>query len=212
MENMLMQLYDNEVLKDNFSSVNLLEMISSVEHHEMVIKGKQEVSSDGEYVYYICQGKVLTERAGTILAISGEGEFVGLDALLREEYVKDTFVGLEKGFVLKFRSEEVLLKLLSLQEGWVYLLAQEKLRNENLVRNNIYIHQSGKEKLKYVLSYLAEQFGTWTEKGIVIPRCFNKTIIANYANITLTSLRRIMRVLVIEDWLEMENYTLIIKE
>lgn len=211
MENSFAYLYDTTVVQETFDNQNLFDIISCTEHKTLNLKRRQQIHVEKK-IYYILKGKVMTSRNGVILAIDGENNFIGLESLFTEDLSRDTFFILENAVLLEFDTEEALYNLLSLQEGWVHLILQEKRRQEQLTRTYVCIHKKGKEKLQYTLSYLAKEFGIVTDKGILIPKCFNKSIISNFANLTMNSLKRILDTLEKEGWLEIENNCLIIRK
>ncbi|MBC2242717.1 Crp/Fnr family transcriptional regulator [Listeria booriae] len=211
MEDSLNRLYETTVLKNNFNNINLFKILSLNKSEKKKIKRKQKINNDNKHLYYINSGKIMTKRNDVIISIHQEGEFVGLNALLDEENTKDEFIVVEDGLVCEFESMEALFTLLSLQEGWIYLLVQEKLRCERLIQNSICIHKNGKEKIKKIFVYLAREFGTATEKGMLLPTSFNRSLIAEYSNVTLKSLKKIIELLALEEWLEINGQKIYIK-
>ncbi|MBC2371055.1 Crp/Fnr family transcriptional regulator [Listeria booriae] len=207
----ILELYGRDTLEDKFNDSNLFRQLSSLTPKKMEIKKRDVLTSSSDYIYYIVNGTLAQKKLGVPLAVIGGGSFIGLNSFLFQKNDVEKYEVLEAGTVLAFNKKDTLFLLLSLQEGWLYLLFREKKQNEILVENQLLLYKSGQDRVKETLCQLAEKFGTPVQEGWIIPRCFNKKFLADYTNMTLNSIKRITEIYIAKGWLTIEKYHFIIK-
>ncbi|MBC2160146.1 Crp/Fnr family transcriptional regulator [Listeria booriae] len=212
MEDSLFDLYSRAIIEDEFNNSNLHNTIFNLDKKIVSFKKKDLFTSDSRYIYRVLNGKVVLKRNDIIISIIGEGDFIGISSLFNSSNDIDSYEALEDITLLVFDKNELLLVLFGLQEGWVYLLLQEKLLNEEITNNHMLLCQTGKVRLKNTLYNLADEYGTPVSEGKLIPKCFNRTMLSSYTNLSLTTIKRLTESYMREGWLEIEKHCFKVKE
>lgn len=217
MESPIMDLYGKDIVKEIFSYTNFLKVLLTSgilfskkeipNHKTLVVENEQNRD-----VYFVEEGIVLLNSNKSVVRIMGPKQIIGLngDALLDESFYTATAISKVTAYV--FSKKEVLQTLMSMQEGWLYIYLNNQ-RNEKFMNDRYELmRQSGERRLRDVLSELANNYGVPKDDYIYIPKIFTRKIIANYTNLSVKSLARIMKTLAEEDFLIYDSKQLVMSK
>lgn len=209
MESPFIELYGKETVEENFNYTQFLKVLLSsgipfekkeVANHRVLVFENER----NEDVYFIEDGIVVLNRNSNVVRIVGSKEIIGLNGsvLIDENFYTATVISKITAYI--FSKKEVLQTLIGMQEGWLYMHLNN-LSNENFMNKKyILMRKNGEERLKDALTELASKYGVQHGCEIHIPKVFTRKIIANYTNLSVKSLARIMKRLV-EDGFLVDN-------
>lgn len=200
---MLVELYDKNIIEKNFNSAVFLENLLLSNHihpKELEIDKKQNLVESGvhnESIYFIRRGIVSSS-----LGFMGKGRFLGLDTLAMNDKPLYTIKTIEPCELYVFDKLEVMEYLFSLQEGWLFLYLIEKEERNLLLKNHSFLTLKGLERMEAVLIDLAQDFGVREDDMVILPKSFSKKLIAEYANLSVNTITILIKELKKEQFLK----------
>ncbi|MBC1212283.1 Crp/Fnr family transcriptional regulator [Listeria booriae] len=196
----LKDLYSQDTIKREFNSKQLYSLLTNDDFFE--IKQQTLMFSKNDkiplrdyskhYVYYILEGITCISIEEQIIDFRGIGEFVGLvdstSVYGNEFYLKP----LMDVTVQRFEKSEVMAKIMSIQDGYLYHYNCMLDCYDNYT-NRIMLHEETDERRTLTtLIYIGENFGVKYENVHVIPRVFTRKLMAAYLGISRTKLSDIL--------------------
>lgn len=198
----LNDLYSREIIETEFNKEKLYSLLLNndffeVKKQEIVLKKNDNItlrSGKVDYVYYISQGIAFTSIGDQIMDFCGQGEFVGLvdnSSVKESEFYLNPLTELT---VWRFKKSDVMAKIMSLQDGYLYYYNCMQERYQSYT-NRIMLHEETDEQRTLIaLHDIGEKFGRYIQSlnRYVIPRTFTRTLVADYLGISRTKLSDIL--------------------
>lgn len=198
----LNDLYSRESIETEFNKEKLYSLLLNNDFFEVK---KQEIllQKDGnvtlrngkvDYVYYISQGIAFTSIGEQIIDFCGQGEFVGLvdnSSVKGSDFYLNPLTELT---VWRFKKSDVMTKVMSLQDGYLYYYNCMQERYQSYT-NRIMLHEETDEKRTLIaLHDIGEKFGRYNASlnMCVIPKAFTRKLVAAYLGISRTKLSDIL--------------------
>ncbi|MBC1780003.1 Crp/Fnr family transcriptional regulator [Listeria booriae] len=215
-----LDLFDKDVIGERFSSDHLLHLLQDNSDYEIesekIELARHEIlfheNQVHDHIYIIETGIFGAWRGTHIINFVGEYGFIGMDNILGNEPSTLTLIALTKAVVWRFSKEEVMRKLMYMQEGLFFLYNDMKLTNEYLINRSILQVTDAKERIKTFMIQLGKAYGEETADQFILPKIFTKKIISNYLNLTSTTVYYICKKLIKEGFLEPISYQLIVNK
>ncbi|EUJ27896.1 cAMP-binding domain-containing protein [Listeria cornellensis FSL F6-0969] len=91
----------------------------------------------------------------------------------------------------------MLTTLLSFQEGWLFLYANNHKKEEMLFSKTLLLQETANHRLLVLLKDVARLFGEYHDGILFIPNYFSKTLLANYANLSIRTFNTLC-----SEWME----------
>ncbi|EAH3956996.1 cyclic nucleotide-binding domain-containing protein, partial [Listeria monocytogenes] len=122
------ELFDKDMINQTFNNSKLLHVLFDQKSHPIeqeiitVKKGgflflENEIHDS---IYLVAEGLIIVWKSAHVIHIVGKREFVGLDSILNEKSFFSA-EALGDAILWRFSKEEVVCKLMNLQEGIFYL-------------------------------------------------------------------------------------------
>ncbi|MBA3927683.1 Crp/Fnr family transcriptional regulator [Listeria rustica] len=215
-----LDLFDKAVIDEHFSSNHLLGLLQDNHDYEIecekVELARHEVlfqeNQIHDYMYIIESGIFGAWRGSHIIHFIGKDGFIGIDSILGNEPATLTLISLTKSSLWRFAKEDVMRKLMYMQEGLFFLYNNMKVTNEYLINRSILQVTDAKERIKIFMTQLGKLYGEETPTQFILPKIFTKKIISNYLNLTSTTVYYICKELIKEGFLEPMSYQLIVNK
>ncbi|MBC1499785.1 Crp/Fnr family transcriptional regulator [Listeria weihenstephanensis] len=215
-----LDLFDKDVVGERFSSNHLFNLLQEKDIYEIesekIQLARHEIlfyeNKVHDYMYIIESGIFGAWRGSHIMSFVGQDGFIGLDSILGNDPSFLTVVALTKAVVWRFSKEEVMRKLMYMQEGLFFLYNDMKRTNEYLINRSILQVTDAKERIKIFMIQLGKTYGVEKQDQIILPKIFTKKIISNYLNLTSTTVYYICKELIKEGFLEPISYQLIVNK
>ncbi|MBC2161745.1 Crp/Fnr family transcriptional regulator [Listeria booriae] len=215
-----MQLFDKEVMEETFNTNQLINLLLDKKIYPIpsttLLLNKRDILFDEnqihEYIYIVKSGLFSNWRKGHVISFTKQNEFIGVDSILGNEPSFFTVQALAKAEVWRFTKEDVMRKLMSTQEGVFYLYNEMKTNNEYLIQRNVYQMVETKERIMANMIQLAKRYGKEDTQHLILPKNLTKKIIANYLNITMTTMYYICKQLIQEGFLEPISHQLVMNK
>lgn len=203
------ELFDKQVVSKQFNSDQLLKLllddsIYPIAHEIIQVKKSTILLHEDEvheYLYIIQSGLCSTTKDGHIKSFLKEDEVIGMNNILGNEASSFTITALTNMVLLKFTKEDVMLKLMHLQEGLFFLYNDMKTMNQHMVQRDVLHVVDTKERLKMNIVYLGVLYGNEIQNQLILPKNFTKKMVSNFINLTPTTVYNICKQLVEEGFL-----------
>lgn len=215
-----LELFDKDEIGERFSRDNLLHLLR--DNHDYKIESKKIQLARHEvlfyekqvdnYVYIVESGIFGAWRDTHIINFIGEYGLVGMTNILGNEPSSLTVIALTKAEVWCFSKEDVMRKLMYMQEGLFFLYNDMKMANEYLIHRSILQETDAKERIKTFMIQLGKMYGEETATQLILPKIFTKKIISNYLNLTSTTVYHICKELIKDQFLEPISYQLVVNK
>ncbi|CAM4049223.1 Crp/Fnr family transcriptional regulator [Listeria booriae] len=187
-----MELFDKDVMEEEFSSTELLHVLSDktsfpIDTERKVFRKKDQIVIENEihdYIYFIQSGICGVWKNEHINSFIGESDIIGFNEILGNEPSFTSVIALNEIVTWRFSKEQVMSKLMYSQEGAFYLYQYMKLINANLLQKQTLQTEETKKQLLLTLTYLGQQYGEENQHHIILPKIFTKKIISNYLGMT----------------------------
>ncbi|EUJ24349.1 Crp/Fnr family transcriptional regulator [Listeria cornellensis] len=143
-----------------------------------------------DYVYYISQGVASASIGEQIIDFRGQADFFGLVDSNSIQGARFYLNPLVKLTMWRFEKSEVMAKIMSLQDGYLYhyncMLDRYRSYEGRIILND----ETDEQRTLIVLGNIGRRFGTYkVEKdAFVIPGFFTRRLIASYLGISRTKL------------------------
>ncbi|MBC1402850.1 Crp/Fnr family transcriptional regulator [Listeria booriae] len=200
----LMELYNQETIEQDFHPRKLLKLLLADNnfsiHKERVTFGKgdeiilEPVNAESPYVYAVEIGIGALYLGKQIVDFVGEGDFMGLH---HSQGVQNTRMSGEvltgKMVVWRFVLSDVIAKIMSIQEGYLYHYNYMRMMYERYALKIITNSNTNQQKVESMLQAIAERFGiNRTENHIKLPKCFTRGVMASYIGISNATLSGVL--------------------
>ncbi|EUJ42835.1 Crp/Fnr family transcriptional regulator [Listeria riparia] len=203
------KLFDKHVIGRQFNSCQLLKLLVGNNlypiNHEIIRVNKQDVilkeGNRHKYMYFIQSGLFSVAKEGRIKGFLKESEVIGMTNILVNEESSFTVTALTGSLLLRFTKEDVMLKLVHLQEGLFFLYNDIKIMNQYMIQRDLLQVTDAKDRIKVNIAYLGKLYGKEDKHHIILPKVFTKKIISNFVNVTSTTVYKICRELEEEGFL-----------
>ncbi|MBC1210760.1 Crp/Fnr family transcriptional regulator [Listeria booriae] len=200
----LMELYNQDTIEQDFHPRKLLELLLADNnfsiHKERVTFGRgdeiilESVQVESPYVYAVEIGVGALYIGNQIIDFVGEGDFMGLhhsQGAQNTQMYGEVLTG--KMVVWRFLLSDVIAKIMSIQEGYLYHYNYMRMMYERYALKIITSSDTNQQKVESMLQTIVKRFGTErTENHIKLPKCFTRGVIANYIGISNTTLSGVL--------------------
>ncbi|MBC2320780.1 Crp/Fnr family transcriptional regulator [Listeria booriae] len=215
-----MQLFDKEVMEETFNTNQLINLLLDKKTYPIpstkLLLNKRDIlfheNQIHDYIYIVESGLFSNWKKEHVISFTKQNEFIGIDSILGNETSFFTVQALAKSEVWRFAKEDVMRKLMSTQEGVFYLYNEMKTNNEYLIQRNVYQMVETKERIMANMIQLAKRYGKEDTQHLILPKNLTKKIIANYLNITMTTMYYICKQLIQEGFLEPISHQLVMNK
>ncbi|EAH0639339.1 Crp/Fnr family transcriptional regulator [Listeria monocytogenes] len=184
------ELFDKDMINQTFNNSKLLHVlfdqkIHPIEQEIITVKKGEFVFLENEIhdsIYLVAEGLIIVWKSARVIHIVGKREFVGLDSILANEKSFFSAEALGDAILWRFSKEEVVCKLMNLQEGIFYLYNDMKTVNVRLLQKKMLQRKNSKIRILSNMIQLGKKYGEESPELIKLPSILNKRIIANYSN------------------------------
>ncbi|MBC1435184.1 Crp/Fnr family transcriptional regulator [Listeria rocourtiae] len=218
----LMELYSSDTIEQDFHPKKLVGMLLEDSDFqipkERVLFAKDEkimLESDQEespYVYAIEKGIGAIYIGGQIIDFVGKGDFIGLhhsQAILNTQMYGEVLTG--KMTVWRFLLSDVIAKIMSIQEGYLYHYNYMRMIYERYATKIVVGSETNQQKVESMLQVITKRFGTEeTERYVKLPRCFTRGVMANYIGVSNSTLSMILTKLEKEERISFQLRTILV--
>lgn len=212
------ELFDKDMINQTFNNSKLLHVLFDQKSHPIeqeiitVKKGgflflENEIHDS---IYLVAEGLIIVWKSAHVIHIVGKREFVGLDSILNEKSFFSA-EALGDAILWRFSKEEVVCKLMNLQEGIFYLYNDMKAVNVHLLQKKMLQRKNSKIRILSNMIQLGKKYGEESPELIKLPSILNKRIIANYSNANHATMSVACRELTNDSILE-ETHQLVINK
>lgn len=215
-----LDLFDKDIIDKSFSSQRLIHLLLderdyTIEREKITLARHEVVFYEKDihdYLYVVESGIFGAWRNTHIIRFIGKHDLIGMNDILGNAPSSSTLVALTKSVVWRFSKEEVMCKLMFMQEGLFFLYNDMKITNEYLINRQLLQLVETKERIKMFMLQLGRVYGEETPSQIILPKIFTKKIISDYSNTTPTTVYQICKELMSEGFLEPVSYQLIVNK
>lgn len=190
----LKELYKNEAILEEFSDTKLL--TSLLLNRQL---SKKEVSvtkfdvlephQTKETIYFVISGGLIEVTENKFTYLVNKGEFINLNAGIMKESSDIQLSFIENTKLLAFERNEVLNYLLNTQEGWMFLLVEERRKTELVLNGCTILKKKGVKRLELALNYLAKSNGSIQDDGYLLPKSITIGFLTRYVNLSHSSVK-----------------------
>ncbi|MBC1954173.1 Crp/Fnr family transcriptional regulator [Listeria welshimeri] len=213
------ELFDKDMINKTFNNSKLLHVLFDkklhpVDQERVTVKKGEFLFLENEIhdsIYLVVEGLFIVWKSAHVIHIVGKRDFIGLDSILANEKSFYSVEALGDATLWRFSKEEVVCKLMSLQEGIFYLYNDMKTVKVHLLHKKMLQRKNSKIRILSNMIQLGEKYGEESPELIKLPNGLNKKIIANYSNVNLATMRVACRQLANDSILE-ETYQLMINK
>ncbi|WP_088815959.1 MULTISPECIES: Crp/Fnr family transcriptional regulator [Listeria] len=194
-------LYDEKAVTEDFSQAKLLDLLLNdniypIKRKKMLIKKNELnylIENDDELVFALETGVAAVYNMNIIIDFVGPEEFIGLHENSLSG-VNDTFFqSISNDMqVWKFSKSDVLGKVISTQEGYLYHYNYLKSILNRYLKKIISQNLTNATKTLQLIQFLTNRFGEELGEDIAIPKIFTRRVMANYLGISQTTLSTIL--------------------
>ncbi|EAC5025224.1 Crp/Fnr family transcriptional regulator [Listeria monocytogenes] len=211
-----MELFDKDVINQTFNHNKLLQFLLDKQSYPIKLSkvklGKGDIlfheNKVHDYIYLVVEGLFSAWKDNHIIEFMGQKEFIGTESILSNEDSLFTIEALEDAIVWRFSKEDVMCKLMSTQDGLFFLYSDMKAVNESLTKRNAFQTGTTGSRILGSIIQLGKRYGEENAVSVVLPKSLNKKIIANYSNVTQTTMYYTCRQLTLDGFLEESRYRL----
>ncbi|MBC6316978.1 Crp/Fnr family transcriptional regulator [Listeria grandensis] len=199
----LMELYNRDTIEQDFHPQKLVsllldnkfplykEQVTFERGDSVILESNREESP---YVYIIESGIGALYIGNQIIDFVGEGDFIGLhhsQAISGSQMYGEALTG--KMTAWRLSLSEVIAKMMSIQEGYLYHYNYMRLVYERYALKIITRNDTNQQRIESMLQVIVERFVTdRIDSYAKIPRCFTRRIMANYGGISNTTLSGVL--------------------
>ncbi|EAD4839056.1 Crp/Fnr family transcriptional regulator [Listeria monocytogenes] len=184
------ELFDKDMINQTFNNSKLLHVLFDqklhpIEQEIITVKKGEFLFLENEIhdsIYLVAEGLIIVWKSAHVIHIVGKREFVGLDSILANEKSFFSAEALGDAILWRFSKEEVVCKLMNLQEGIFYLYSDLKTVNVRLLQKKMLQRKNSKIRILSNMIQLGKKYGEESPELIKLPSILNKRIIANYSN------------------------------
>ncbi|MBC1553886.1 Crp/Fnr family transcriptional regulator [Listeria booriae] len=199
---LLKDLYSHEIIEKEFNTEKLYRMLLDndffeVKRQEVILKKGEcvELEKGGiDYVYYISEGVAAINIEDQVIDFRGPADFFGLVDSTSVQGAKFSLNPLNEITMSRFEKNEVMAKIMSLQDGYLYHYTC-MLDRYRMYENRIIVNDATDEKRTLLeLREIGSKFGKdeVQKDKVVVPGFFTRKLIANYLGISRTKLSDIL--------------------
>ncbi|MBC6309206.1 Crp/Fnr family transcriptional regulator [Listeria sp. FSL L7-1582] len=135
-------------------------------------------------IYFIESGVISCNRDQNIIGFLGKTNIIGLSNPYTNDDSFYTMKVIHSATVYEFDRADMLTMLLSFQEGWLFLYANNHRKEEMLFNKTLLLQEAAEHRLLTLLKEVAHLFGDYRDGILFIPNYFSKALLANYANLS----------------------------
>lgn len=200
----LMKLYSRDTIEQDFHPRKLLDLLLEDNnfpiHRERVLFGRgdqitlESSEIDSPYVYAIENGTGALYLGEQIIDFVGEGDFIGLhhSQTFRNTHMHGKVLT-GRMMVWRFLLSDVIAKIMSIQEGYLYHYNYMRMMYERYTEKIITGSDTNQQKIESMLQVIIQRFGTDIVGDYVkLPRCFTRVTMANYVGVSITTLSAVL--------------------
>ncbi|EEO6238648.1 Crp/Fnr family transcriptional regulator [Listeria monocytogenes] len=184
------ELFDKDMINQTFNNSKLLHVLFDqklhpIEQEIITVKKGEFLFLENEIhdsIYLVAEGLIIVWKSAHVIHIVGKREFVALDSILANEKSFFSAEALGDAILWRFSKEEVVCKLMNLQEGIFYLYNDMKTVNVRLLQKKMLQRKNSKIRILSNMIQLGKKYGEESPELIKLPSILNKHIIANYSN------------------------------
>ncbi|MBC1501312.1 Crp/Fnr family transcriptional regulator [Listeria weihenstephanensis] len=214
------ELYNKDVVDGKFGNSQLLHVLQDndgypIARKKMALGQKDNLFHEDtvhEYVYLVESGILGAWKGAHLVHFIGKGAFIGMEHILGNEVSYLTVTALEKAVVWRFLKTDVLWKVMHRQEGLFFLYTDLKGMNDHWMHRCAIQFLDAKEQIIANIEELGRLYGKETPQQIILPKVFTKRLLANYLNLTGTTVYYVCKQLIQEGLLEPVSYQLIVNK
>ncbi|MBC1475077.1 Crp/Fnr family transcriptional regulator [Listeria grandensis] len=215
-----MQLFDKDVMDRAFNSDQLIRLLldkktDPIEFQPIKLAKRDVLFLENlihDYIYIVKKGFFSHSKGNHVISFTTDKEIIGMDSILGNEVSFFTVEALTESKLWRFSKEDVMRKLMSTQEGVFYLYNDMKAINEYLVQRNVFQMVDTKDRIMACLIQLGKRYGEENDYQIKLPKTLTRKIIANYLNITITTMYFLCKQLIQDGFLEANSQALVVKK
>ncbi|EUJ18724.1 putative cyclic nucleotide-binding proteins (Crp-like) [Listeria grandensis FSL F6-0971] len=200
----LIELYNSDTIEQDFHPRKLLRLLLDtsnfpIQKERILFERGDQIfleSSQAEspYVYAIENGVGALYIGKQIIDFVGEEDFIGLhhgQVARATQMHGQVLTG--RMMVWRFLLSDVIAKIMSMQEGYLYHYNYMRMMYERYALKIITSSDTNHQKVESMLQAIIERFGTdRTENYIKLPRCFTRGVMANYTGVSNTTLSAVL--------------------
>lgn len=112
---------------------------------------------------------------------------LGMNSILHNEASILTVIAMTEVVVWEFSKQEVMMKLMYMQEGIFYLYQDIRAKNEDLLYKIKLQTEPAETRIIKSLMEIGRLYGEEDQNNIKLQKEFTRKIIANYSNVTVTT-------------------------
>ncbi len=190
----LKELYKNEAILEEFSDTKLLTSLlldRQLSKKEVSVK-KFDVLDPQQTrgtIYFVMSGGLIEVTENKFTYLVSEGEFINLNDGIMKKNAGIQLNVIESAKLLTFERSEVLNHLLNIQEGWMFLLVQERRKTDLILKGCRILQEKGVRRLELALNYLAKSNGSFQNAGYLLPKSITIDFLTRYANLSHSSVK-----------------------
>ncbi|EOA2660225.1 Crp/Fnr family transcriptional regulator [Listeria monocytogenes] len=184
------ELFDKDMINKTFNNSRFLHVLFDKKLHP--VKQERITVKKGEFlfleneihdsIYLVVEGIFIVWKSAHVIHIVGKRDFIGLESILANEKSFFSVEALEDAILWRFSKEEVLCKLMNIQEGIFYLYNDMKTVNVHLLQKKNLQRKNSKIRILSNMILLGKKYGEESPELIKLPSILNKSIIANYSD------------------------------
>lgn len=200
----LMELYNRDTIEQDFHPQKLFRLLLEDSnfpiYKERVVFGRgdqillESAQVESPYVYAVENGVGALYIGKQIIDFVGEGDFIGLH---HSQEIRNTQMRGEvltgKMMVWRFLLSDVIAKMMSIQEGYLYHYNYMRMMYERYAMKIVSGSDTNQQKIENMLQVIVERFGTdRIDNYVKLPRCFTRGVMANYVGVSNTTLSAVL--------------------
>ncbi|WP_179946385.1 MULTISPECIES: Crp/Fnr family transcriptional regulator [Listeria] len=188
------ELYSNDAVESNFNQQNLMKLLiqsPQVKHEYRKMKKNHVINPiKSNEIYFLTSGIIVSQHQDFPISLQQTNEFIGLDTIILQGDYVDNYRPIIDCEVIVFQKSEVLLELLSHQEGWLFLALEMQKQNNVLTNRYLLMNENSFSRLSATFFELASKFGVKQDDAYILPKYFSKKFISEYAGLSPSSLKK----------------------